>query len=91
MTLETAKALISTTANCYQTALDTQNKVTALEKALQKYEPNLYQSYLGELADSETPASFIILRRSWSPASKTCRRWGHSIARQSVDRAYVSG
>jgi len=46
MTLETAQSLIGSIANALQGAIEAQNKFLALEKALEKYEPNLYQSYL---------------------------------------------
>ncbi len=51
MTLETAQALIGSIATALQGAVDAQNKLLALEKAIQRYELNLYQAYLKNLEE----------------------------------------
>jgi hypothetical protein len=62
MTLETAQSLMSTIADSLQRAIDAQNKLSALEKALGKYEPNLYQTYLKNLKEiRENPPVSIAL------------------------------
>ncbi len=45
MDLEAAQMLVSAIAEATTIAIDNRNKLAALEAALQKYEPNLFQAY----------------------------------------------
>ncbi|HTC63095.1 MAG TPA: hypothetical protein VK709_09655 [Candidatus Saccharimonadales bacterium] len=45
MQLEAAQMLVSAIAEATTIAIDNRNKLVALEVALQKYEPNLFQTY----------------------------------------------
>ena len=49
MDLEAAQMLVSAIAEATTIAIDNRNKLAALEVALQKYEPNLFQTYAKNL------------------------------------------
>jgi hypothetical protein len=51
MQLEIAQMLTDAIANATAIAIDNRNKLAALEIALQKYEPNLFQGYLKDLEE----------------------------------------
>ncbi len=51
MQTEAAKALIESIVNVLSIAIDNRNKIAALELALQKYEPNMFQAYLKNLEE----------------------------------------
>jgi hypothetical protein len=51
MQTETARMLTKSVADATAIAIDNRNKLVALEAALQKYEPNLFQSYLKTLEE----------------------------------------
>ena len=63
MQAETAKALVEALANNLGIAIDNRNKITALELALQKYEPDLFQSYVKSLDEvrQNPPTSISLL------------------------------
>lgn len=51
MQTETARMLTEALATATGIAIDNRNKLAALEIALQKYEPNLFQAYLAALEE----------------------------------------
>jgi len=62
MDLETAKRLIETLGSIAGIALDNRNKLTALEQAIKKYEPNLFQSYVKNLDEvRQNPQTVVSL------------------------------
>jgi hypothetical protein len=62
MQVETAKALVEALANCLNIAIDNRNKIAALELAIQKYEPNLFQAYVKILEEvRQNPPTSISL------------------------------
>lgn len=51
MQLETAQSLVASITTALEAALDAQNRLDAFEKAVEKYEPNMYQCYLENLRE----------------------------------------
>lgn len=51
MQIETARMLTEAIATATSIAIDNRNKLAALEIAIKKYEPNLFQAYLKALEE----------------------------------------
>ena len=66
MNLEAAKRLIETLGSIAEIALDNRNKLTALEQALQKYEPNLFQAYVKNLDEVRRNPQTVISLEGFS-------------------------
>lgn len=65
MQTEIAQMLINALTTATGISIDNRNKLAALEIALQKYEPNLFQAYLAHfLIDGNPPLPQIQINRS---------------------------